>query len=98
MLLTGEGGLRECHVVEFEEGKRIAWKPAALGEVPFGQLWRWELEPADAPGETLVRHSYDWSGLPADAAPGRLQRAANTDSAKLMASVDRLAELAESLG
>ncbi len=95
MNLTGESGVRENHIVEFEEGARIAWKPAAPGEAPFGQLWRWELEPTGTEGETLVRHSYDYSGLPADTVPGRLKRAQSTDTAKLMASVDRLAAIAE---
>ncbi|MFA4841203.1 MAG: polyketide cyclase, partial [Agrococcus sp.] len=27
MTLTGDGAVRENHVVEFEEGRRIAWKP-----------------------------------------------------------------------
>lgn len=39
---------RENHVVEFEEGRRIAWKPAEPGQPPVGHLWRWELEPLDA--------------------------------------------------
>ena len=69
------GGTRENHVVEFEEGRRIAWKPAYPGEELLGHLWRWELEPGAEPGVTLVRHSYDWSGLPDTAEPKRLARA-----------------------
>ena len=44
MTLT-RGGVRENHVVEFEEGRRIAWLPAEPGQEPPGHLWRWELEP-----------------------------------------------------
>jgi len=82
--------VRENHVVEFEEGRRIAWCPSLPGGEPFGQLWRWELEPVD--GGTLVRHSYDWTQLHDES---RLERARNTTADKLAASVDRLAALAE---
>lgn len=92
MHLKKEGAVRENHVVEFEEGRRIAWLPAPVGEQPPGHLWRWELEPAD--GGTLVRHTYDWTKLEHEA---RLVRARATTESSLLASVDRLAELAESL-
>lgn len=95
--LTTDDIVRENEVVEFAEGKLIAWKPRNPGEMPFGQLWRWELEDTSEPGVTLVRHTYDWSGLPADTMPRRLERARNTSEAMLMASIDRLAELAESI-
>ncbi|BCT77786.1 hypothetical protein SCMU_36280 [Sinomonas cyclohexanicum] len=89
MVLT-KGVVRENHVVEFEEGRRIAWMPAEEGSAPIGQLWRWELEPRGA--GTLVRHTYDWTQL---ADPQRLPRARATTADKLQASVDRLAALAE---
>ncbi|XPP27047.1 MAG: SRPBCC family protein [Leucobacter sp.] len=87
--------VRENHVVDFEEGRRVAWKPSPVGEEPYGHLWAWELEPTAEPGVTLVRHIYDWSGLPDTALPMRLERARNTTAEKLRASIDRLAELAE---
>ncbi len=41
-------------VVEFEDGRRIAW-------CHFGKhRWRYELEP-QADGATLVRETFDWS-------------------------------------
>ena len=40
-------------VVEFEEGRRIAW--THIG----GARWRYELEPVD--GGTRVRETFDWS-------------------------------------
>ena len=40
-------------VVEFEEGRRIAWRHMAH------DVWRYELEPRD--GATLVRETFDWS-------------------------------------
>ena len=91
MVLT-KGAVRENHVVEFDEGRRIAWLPAPQGEQPPGHLWRWDLAP-DASGGTLVTHTYDWSGLTDEK---RLPKASATTAANLQASVDRLARLAES--
>lgn len=87
-----QGGVRENHVVEFEEGRRIAWRPSDPGAAPAGHLWRWELAPVDAT-RTTVTHTYDWSGLTDEK---RLVRARATTEDKLRASLDRLAELAES--
>jgi uncharacterized protein YndB with AHSA1/START domain len=85
------GGIRENHVVEFEEGRRIAWRPAEVGQAPPGHLWRWELEPVDAL-RTRVTHTYDWTELADDK---RLARARATTAGKLRASLDRLAAIAE---
>jgi hypothetical protein len=50
-------------IIEFDEGKRIAWQTAPAGKVQGrffgGRIWRYELEPAD--GGTLVRESWDIS-------------------------------------
>jgi uncharacterized protein YndB with AHSA1/START domain len=89
MRLTG-GQERENHVVEFEEGRRIAWRPSEPGRRPPGHLWRWELEPLER-GRTRVRHTYDWSAL---TDPERFERARSTTAERLQASVDRLAALA----
>lgn len=83
--------VRENHIVEFEEGRLIAWRPSEVGKEPPGHLWRWELEPLDD-GRTLVTHTYDWSQLTDEQ---RLPRARATTSDKLQASIDRLAALAE---
>jgi hypothetical protein len=40
-------------VVEFEEGKRIAWRHAGR------HVWRYELEPIN--GHTKVTETFDWS-------------------------------------
>ena len=85
------GSVRENHVVEFHEGRRIAWKPAEPGQNPPGHLWRWELEPLDA-ARTLVTHTYDWTQLTDEK---RHERARATTSAKLQISLDQLAALAE---
>lgn len=80
-------------VVELEEGRLVAWKPAPVDEEPPGHLWRWELEPIDDL-TTLVRHTYDWSQLDDES---RFDRArANTEEA-LDRSVTKLAELAEAM-
>lgn len=85
------GTVRENHVVEFEEARRIAWKPAEPGQPPPGHLWRWELEPID-PKRTLVTHTYDWTRLTDE---NRFARARATTADKLRASLDRLAALFE---
>jgi uncharacterized protein YndB with AHSA1/START domain len=90
MTLTG-GGVRENHVVEFEEGRRIAWKPAEPGHQPPGHLWAWRLDPIDS-SRTLVTHTYDWTHLTDQ---GRLARARATTAERLRASLDRLAALSE---
>ena len=90
MTLT-RGAIRENHVVEFEEGRRIAWRPAEPGQRPPGHLWRWELEPAGA-SRTRVTCTYDWTQLTDE---NRLPRAQATPAERLLASLDLLAALAE---
>jgi len=90
-MTTTKGSVRENHVVEFDEGRLIAWKPAEPGQKPLGQLWRWELEPIDS-SRTAVTHTYDWTELTDET---RLPRARATTADRLQASVDRLGALAE---
>ena len=90
MRLT-RGAIRENHVVEFDEGRLIAWRPAEPGQKPPGHLWRWELEPAGA-SRTRVTCTYDWTLLTDE---NRLPRARATTADRLRASLDRLAALAE---
>lgn len=91
MTLT-KGSVRENRVVEFEEGRHIAWLPSEPRQQPPGHLWRWELEPVDET-HTRVTHTYDWSRLTDE---NRLPRARATTVDRLRASLDRLARLAES--
>ncbi|MFE9328401.1 SRPBCC family protein [Nocardia sp. NPDC052278] len=91
MTTTNNGIVRENHVVEFEEGRRIAWLPAEPGQQPPGHLWRWEIE-SMGEARTRVTHTYDWSHLTDEK---RFPRARATTADKLRASLDRLAELAE---
>ncbi|MDL5159056.1 SRPBCC family protein [Actinomycetospora termitidis] len=84
------GADRENHVVEFVEGRLIAWRPSEPGRPEPGHLWRWEFEVLDD-GRTRIRHTYDWSALTDES---RHERARNTTSEKLRASVERLVALA----
>ncbi|MFC8042213.1 SRPBCC family protein [Nocardia sp. NPDC057353] len=88
------GAVRENHVVEFAEGRLIAWKPAEPGGEPIGHLWRWELAPAGE-GRTTVTHTYDWTDLHDEK---RHVRARATTADKLTASIDRLAVVTEKRG
>ena len=93
MTLTGDGAVRENHVVEFDEGRRIAWRPAEPGQNPPGHLWRWELESIDS-SRTRVTHTYDWSQLSDEK---RFRRARATTEDKLQASLERLGTAAETV-
>jgi uncharacterized protein YndB with AHSA1/START domain len=86
-----QGSIRDNHVVEFDEGRLIAWQPSEQGAPPPGHLWRWQLEPVDAT-HTRVTHTYDWTRLTDEK---RMVRARNTTADRLRASLDRLAALAE---
>lgn len=90
-MTTTKGNVRENHVVEFDEGRCIAWRPAEPGQEPPGHLWRWELAPIDT-SHTRVTHTYDWTRLTDDR---RIPRAQATTSDRLRASIDRLASIAE---
>jgi uncharacterized protein YndB with AHSA1/START domain len=90
-MTTTKGLVRHNHVVEFEEGRRIAWLPAEPDHAPPGHLWRWELDPIDS-SRTRVSHTYDWTNL---TDPNRIPRAQATTSDRLQASLERLAALAE---
>lgn len=92
VMTTTKGNIRDNHVVEFEEDRRIAWKPAESGGQPIGHLWRWELEPL-SDGRTRVTHTYDWTDLHDE---NRFERARATTSERLAASIERLARLAQS--
>jgi hypothetical protein len=78
-------------VVDFVEGRRIAWRPAVPGKSPPGHLWAWDLAPL-SPSRTLVTHTYDWTELKDRS---RIPPAWATTAVKLRASLDRLAAIAE---
>jgi uncharacterized protein YndB with AHSA1/START domain len=93
-MMVHSGTVRENHIVEFEEGRRIAWLPSEEGKAPPGHLWRWEIEPlGDGPaGRSKVTHTYDWTNLTEEK---RLVRAKATTADNLAASIERLAALSE---
>ena len=82
---------RENHVVDFVEGRRIAWMPSEVGQPPLGHKWMWEIEAA-GDESVLVRQTYDWTQL---RDPKRLSRAQSTTAETLLASMERLRTLAE---
>ncbi|GIF44198.1 SRPBCC family protein [Actinoplanes xinjiangensis] len=92
VMTISTGDLRENHVVEFAEGRLIAWKPSEVGKDTPGHLWRWELEPL-GPTRTRVTHTYDWTGLTDE---NRIARAEANTGDTLLASIDRLAAVAQS--
>ncbi|MCW4351755.1 SRPBCC family protein [Hoyosella sp. YIM 151337] len=89
MTLT-KGSVRENRVVEFEEGRVIAWLPSEPGSAPPGHLWRWRLDPIDA-ATSQVTHTYDWTNLTDE---NRLPRARSTTAESLRSSLDNLARAA----
>ena len=91
LMTLSRGAVRENHVVEFGEGRLIAWRPSEPGQQCPGHLWRWELEPA-GPSRTRVTCTYDWTRLTDE---DRLPRARATTPDKLRASLDLLAALVE---
>ena len=91
LMTNTSGRVRQNHVVEFEEGRRIAWNPSEVDKQPPGHLWRWEVDPLPD-GRARVTHTYDWTNLTDKT---RLERARNTTADNLRASLDRLAALAE---
>ncbi|WP_186329321.1 SRPBCC family protein [Agrococcus jejuensis] len=87
------GAERENHVVAFEEGRTIAWRPSEPGAAQPGHEWRWDVEDL-GDGTCLVSHAYDWTDLHDEQ---RIPRAEATTSERLLASIERLAALAESI-
>ncbi len=74
-------------VVEFEEGRRIAW--SHIG----GARWRYELEPA--PAGTVVRETFDYSQTTVPLLPlfFRLARFPERNRTGMARTLDRLADL-----
>jgi uncharacterized protein YndB with AHSA1/START domain len=73
-------------VVEFEEGRRIAWRHMAH------DVWRYELEPRD--GATLVRETFDWSHSRIGKAH-EMMRVPKQNLAAMEKTLERLAEHVE---
>ena len=79
-------------VVEFEEGRRIAWRTATEREgrlLVGGHVWRYELTDR-GDGTTLVKESYDLT----DARPRPLLAAGAASTQRdMVATLDRMAKL-----
>lgn len=71
-------------VVEFEEGRRIAWRHFG------GHIWRYDLRGHD--GGTIVNETFDWDG---SRSPAALERAGfpERNRRSMMASLERLERL-----
>jgi hypothetical protein len=78
-------------VVEFQEGRRIAWQPRPAhrlaGRVLGGRIWRYELEPVE--GGTRVRLTWD---ITRERVPPALLPLRPLVRVNLRRSLDRLAE------
>jgi uncharacterized protein YndB with AHSA1/START domain len=82
-------------VIEFEPGRRLAWKTVLsgfLGRYIGGRIWRYDFEPVE--GGTLVRESWDISQ---DKQANFLRRGKvpSATAESMTASLERLAALAE---
>lgn len=81
-------------VVEFQDNRRIGWRPKSAGivgkVVPAGRVWRYELEPVD--GGTRVRETWDISGdgLRFLFRRGRLSEKVRTDMEKTLERLEGL--------
>lgn len=80
-------------VIEFEEGRRIAWQtkgPGPIGKLVGGRIWRYELEPAD--GGTLVRETWDISqeGALSKGGVKRLAKATERNMAKTLERIEQV--------
>lgn len=71
-------------VVEFEEGRLIAWRHFG------GHRWRWELEPVD--GGTKVSETFDWSTAKSPVAL-EIMRIPARNARSIEASLERLDRL-----
>jgi uncharacterized protein YndB with AHSA1/START domain len=83
----------ESTVVEFEEGRRIAWQtrgPTAIGRLVGGRIWRYELEPTD--GGTIVRETWDLSQESPFTKPAA-KRAGRSTERNMAATLERIEQL-----
>ena len=80
-------------VVEFEEGRRIAWQtrgPGRIGRHVAGRIWRYELEPVE--GGTRVRESWDITQESAVSKPLVRRGAAQTEK-NMAATLERIEQV-----
>jgi hypothetical protein len=82
----------ENHVVDFSDGRSIAWLTARVGQPPAGVRWSWSLDPVDD-RRTEIVHSYDWSQVTDPAVLARVSFPRVSGEA-MQESVRRLADAA----
>ena len=93
MHLASLGDYRtENHVVEFVDGRSIAWMTAREGMPPAGVRWSWRLTPTDD-RTTEVVHGYDWSRVTDPAVLARVSFP-RVSAQAMQASVARVARAA----
>jgi uncharacterized protein YndB with AHSA1/START domain len=83
----------ESTVIEFEEGRRLAWQtrgPTVIGRLVGGRIWRYELEPVE--GGTLVRESWDISQESLLTKPA-VRRGGKATAKNMAATLERIEEL-----
>lgn len=80
-------------VIEFDEGRRIAWQtrgPTRLGRHAGGRIWRYELEPVE--GGTRVTESWDITREAAVTRP-LVRRGAGRTEKNMTATLERIEEV-----
>ena len=84
-------------VVEFEEGRRIAWQPRPSFKLARflagGRIWRYELEPKD--GGTLVRETWD---IRQEVNPKAVRRMREQTVQNMTKTLERLEQVVTSKG
>ncbi len=87
----------ESTVIEFEEGRRLAWQSRGAGLLgkllSGGRIWRYELEPVE--GGTLVKETWDISEESALSKPG-VKRMAKVTEKNMAATLERIEEIVTS--
>ena len=80
-------------VIEFDEGRRIAWQtrgPTRLGRYVGGRIWRYVLEPVE--GGTLVTESWDITREAAVTRP-MVRRGAGQTEKNMAATLERIEDV-----
>jgi uncharacterized protein YndB with AHSA1/START domain len=80
-------------VIEFDEGRRIAWQtrgPTRLGRYVGGRIWRYVLEPVE--GGTLVTESWDITREAAVTRP-LVRRGAGQTEKNMAATLERIEDV-----
>jgi uncharacterized protein YndB with AHSA1/START domain len=80
-------------VVEFDDGRLIAWQtrgPGRIGKHVAGRIWRYELEPVE--GGTRVRESWDITHESAISKP-LVRRGAKQTEKNMAATLERIEQI-----